>query len=470
MSEVWKPELWKHSALQLGDLLGQGKVSSREVVQAHLDRIAEVNPTVNAVTRTQEASALDAADEADRRAGAGERLSPLDGVPFTTKENLDCVGVPTTEGIVALADAMPTADAPVVERMKAAGAVPLARTNMPDFGLRVHTDNELHGQTLNPWDSGRTCGGSSGGEGVAIATGMTPMGLGNDIGGSVRNPAFCSGITAHKPTPHRLPRASSVPPTSPGPAGQLMSVNGPMARSVEDLISMFELIHGRHGRDPWSVTSPFEPDRSQRPAIALVPEVPGGDTDPEIAAGVRTAGEVLAANGFEVVEVAPPAITEAGEAWLGWLGGEIHVRRAVLDSVMGADSRRFLELVDDPAIAELAVTIEALTARHDIAQQWLAFFAQYPVVVGPAWTQHPFQVGQDIAGRDEAMQVLNNLRLIVVANVLGLPATALPVGVTAGGLPLGVQVISEQHADDRCLAVAAIIEDGVEPLTPIDPR
>lgn len=462
--------LWKHSAIELGEIVGRGDVSSREVVRAHLDRIAEVNPAVNAVTRTQEASALEAADRADRRASDGERLSILDGVPFTSKENIDCLGVPTTEGVVALAEAMPLQDAPVIERMKAAGAVPVARTNMPDFGLRVQTDNELHGATINPWDPNRTCGGSSGGEGVAIATGMTPMGLGNDIGGSVRNPAYCSGIAAHKPTPHRLARSSSVPPTSPGPAGQLMSVNGPMARSVEDLISMFDIMHGRHRRDPWSVTTPFLPDRSERPVIALVAEPPGGSTDPQIADGVRAAGAALEAQGFEVVEADPPAVIEASDAWLQWLGGEIHLRRALLDMVMGADGRRFLELVDDPAVGDLAVTIDALTARHAIAEQWLSFFAEYPVIVGPAWTQHPFEVGYDIAGRDEALQMLNNLRLIVVCNVLGLPATALPVGATAEGVPLGVQVIAEQHGDDRCLAVASIIEEAFEPLTPIDPR
>ena len=198
-------DLWRLNALELGARIHCGEVTSREVVEAHLDRIEATNGAINAVTLIQADEALAAADQAGEEISAGDIRGPLHGVPFTTKENIDVFGTPTTEGIVAFADRMPTADAPIVERLKHAGAIPIARTNMPDFGLRVHTANGLHGETLNPWNPGLTCGGSSGGEGAAIAAGMSPMGLGNDIGGSVRNPAYCCGIAALKTTPHRLP-------------------------------------------------------------------------------------------------------------------------------------------------------------------------------------------------------------------------------------------------------------------------
>ena len=465
-------DLWRCGALELARRIASREVTSREVVEAHLERIGEINPVVNAVTRVQAETALAQADAADHEVAAGPPRGPLHGVPFSTKENIDCLGVPTTEGLVAFADASPSADAPTVERLKAAGAIPLARTNMPEVGLRVHTDNELHGLTVNPWDPERTCGGSSGGEGAAIATGMTPMGLGNDIGGSVRNPAYCCGIVAHKPTPHRLPRASSIGPTSQPPTRQLMSVEGPMARGVADLRAMFEVMHGRHWRDPWSVSTPFSPrgETEPRPGVAVVAEPAGGETDPEIAAGVRRVADVLADAGYRVQEVDPPDIAAAAEAWAWWLGSDIDARRDQLDLVLGADARRFLDLTSGlMGPVDLASTITAMTQRHALATAWVEFMQTHPIVLGPMWTQLPFTLGTDVSGVAGAESVLSGLRLVVAANLLGLPATAVPIGVGARGLPLGVQVIGEHHRDDLCLDVAADIEAHFEVITPIDP-
>ena len=166
-------EIWQHSASHLAAAIRAGELSSREVVEAHLARIEAVNDRLNAITVVLAESALAAADEADA-AGRNEARGPLHGVPFTVKENIDCVGSATTQGLPALENAMPSVDAPVVARMKAAGAIPLARTNLPEMGLRVTTDNPLRGRTLNPWDAERTAGGSSGGEGPALACGHEP--------------------------------------------------------------------------------------------------------------------------------------------------------------------------------------------------------------------------------------------------------------------------------------------------------
>ena len=197
-------ELCRRSATELAGLICRGEVSSRDVVEAHLARIAEVNDDVNAITLTLEESALKQADAADT-ADAVERLRPLHGVPYTIKENIDLVGTPTTQGLPSLADAIPGTNSPIVDRMNSAGAIPIARTNLPEVGLRIDTENPLRGRTYNPWDKNRTPGGSSGGEAAAIATGMSPMGLGNDIGGSLRNPAYCCGIASLKPTAGRVP-------------------------------------------------------------------------------------------------------------------------------------------------------------------------------------------------------------------------------------------------------------------------
>jgi amidase len=195
-------------AAEIAAAVRAGDLPCREVVRAHLDRIASVNPRLNAVTRSLEEEALRAAAEADAARPEEGPGGTLRGVPITLKENIDLVGSPSTQGSPALRNALPSRDAPLVERLKRAGAIPVARTNLPDFGLRWHTDSALHGATLNPWDPDRTPGGSSGGDAAAIATGMAPAGIGNDYGGSLRYPAQCCGIAALRPTPGRIPHAS----------------------------------------------------------------------------------------------------------------------------------------------------------------------------------------------------------------------------------------------------------------------
>src|ERR1700682_2486903 len=220
---------------ELAGLIRLRQVSSREVVEALLARIGQVNPAVNALTVILDEQALAAADRADQAVAAGNDLGPLHGVPFTVKENIDLAGSATSQGVSVLAGADPGEDGPQVASLIAAGAIPLARSNLPDFALRWHTDNALRGATRNPWDASRTPGGSSGGEGAALATGMTPLGLGNDVGGSLRWPAQCNGIASLKPTLGRVPHATRIEPVD-GPIGiQIMAVEGPIDRSVSDL-------------------------------------------------------------------------------------------------------------------------------------------------------------------------------------------------------------------------------------------
>jgi amidase len=200
-------DLWRMSALELAEAIRSRQVSSQEVIEAHLRRIEAVNPSINAVTVVLGKQALEAAKAADRAVSGGGDLPRFHGVPFTIKGNIDVAGTPTTWGAKALADAYPARDAPVVERLKAAGAIPIGRTNLPTGAMRWHCDSELWGATVNPWDRSRTPGASSGGEAVALATGMSPLGLGNDTLGSLRWPAQCCGINALKPTlGRRTPR------------------------------------------------------------------------------------------------------------------------------------------------------------------------------------------------------------------------------------------------------------------------
>jgi amidase len=192
-------EIWKKSAGELARAIARRELSSREVIEAHLDRIAAVNPKLNAVVLVMGSEALSAADAADKAVASGAKLGPLHGVPITIKCNIDMKGLPSTWGIPALEHSIVSQDAPLVENLRLAGAIPIGRTNCPDLGMRVHTDSTLYGLTRNPWDFDRTTAGSSGGEAAALASGMSPLGFGNDIGGSLRNPANAGSPQSNHP-------------------------------------------------------------------------------------------------------------------------------------------------------------------------------------------------------------------------------------------------------------------------------
>src|SRR5215475_8599201 len=324
------------------------EVSSREVIQAHLDRVDAVNPHVNAVVRLLPDLALAAADAADKMVADGSELGPLHGVPCTVKENIDLAGTPTTQAVPALAEAVAPVDAPQVERLRAAGAIPFGRTNLPDFGLRVHTDSLLHGLTRNPWNPQRTAGGSSGGEAAALATGMSPFGLGNDLGGSLRNPAHCCGVASIKPSTGAVPAANVIPPEDYNISFQLMAVEGVLARRVADVRAAFTVMAGQHPRDPLSVPAVFtDLNPGERPAVAVLPEPPGGSTHPEVAVAVRRAADALADDGFKVTEVVPPDYEQALELWSTILIGDLRVIKPLLDQFMGSAGRQFLDYALD---------------------------------------------------------------------------------------------------------------------------
>ncbi len=460
-------ELCTKTAGELAHLVATGATTSTEVVEAHLARIAEVNDHCNAVTRVLADEARASAAAVDAAVADGETLGPLAGVPCTVKENLDLAGTPTTQGLPVFAELVAPTDAPLVERIRAAGAIPIARTNLPELGLRITTDNPLHGLTRNPWHPDRTAGGSSGGEGSAIASGMSPLGLGNDIGGSLRNPAFCCGIASLKPTHARLPSYSAFEhDQNPGLAAQVMHADGPMARSVADLRLALEVLHGRDPRDPRSVTAPLDgPDVPRRAAV--VRSLPEVDVDPSVTAGVDTAAAALADAGWEVVEAAPPEIGYCTDLWAHLLAADVADVMAVARTILSAELADVLDtLAGDYSADSMAPgLVHAETAR--LARLWALFFVDHPVLVMPTWTRpqpmHGFDL--DLDARDETTALLS---CITPPNLLGLPSVAVPVGV-ADGLPQGVQCVADQWRDDLALAAAADVEAAVGTITPIDP-
>src|SRR5262244_1674108 len=232
------------TAQELATSICHRQVSATEVLEAHLAQIARYNPPLNAIVTLDEERARTRAKEADKALARGEVWGPLHGVPITIKDAIETAGLRTTGGFPPLADYVPSRDAPVVARLRAAGAIILGKTNLPVLSADYRADNPIFGRTNNPWDLGRTPGGSTGGGAAALAAGLTPLEIGSDIGGSVRNPAHYCGVYGHRPSETAIPRAGGFPRADfPNPAG-IMAVQGPLARSAVDLELLFDVIAG----------------------------------------------------------------------------------------------------------------------------------------------------------------------------------------------------------------------------------
>ena len=466
-------QLWQRTAGELARMVATRLVTSAEVVEAHLARIAAVNPQVNAIVRVLADEARAGAALADQAVRRGDALGPLHGVPCTVKENIDMAGLPTTWGVPALAGAVVPLDAPVVQRMRAAGAIPIGRTNLPDMGLRVTTDSSLHGITYNPWNRLRTAGGSSGGEAVALATGMSPIGLGNDIGGSLRNPANACGIASIRPSAGRIPDAGLVPAEDRLLAVQLMQVQGPMARRVADVRLGLQVLMGAHPRDPWSITAPLVgPAVGRAIRVAVVAAPPGGSCDPAISAVVRHAADTLANAGYDVVEACPPRYEEVVATWARLLLGDFASVMAQLLPLMGEAGKAFLHNANSTVapLASVAELSQLLALRDGLGRAWSQFMAEHPLLLTPTWTQLPFEQGFDAATPAGTAATVEMMRPVVPANLLGLPSVCVPAGRdSATGLPVGVLLSGARMREDLCLDAAELVEARCGLATPIDP-
>lgn len=463
-------ELWQRDAGNLASLIAAGQVSSTEVVQAHLDRIDDVNATLNAIVAVLAEDALEAAGSIDAALARGDDVGPLGGVPFTIKENIDVAGQATTHGLGALKEALAAFDAPVVERMRGAGGIPLGRTNLPDMGLRIHTDSELHGLTHNPWHPAHTAGGSSGGEASALASGMSPIGLGNDIGGSLRNPASCCGIASLKPTYGRVPSVSTIPMPDGSMTEQLLATDGPMARRVADVRLGLSILAGADPRDPHSVPVPLDAAARSPRRVALAAAPPGGDTDPRVEAATIAVGQALEAQGHHVEAVEPPRFEEVVGVWNELVLGFVILGLPLLQPILAAETVAFL---NNAAEVQPKPTLDSQDAawrqRQSIMRDWAQFFTDWDVLVTPTWTQLPFVHGGDTGSVETMQGALVQARPVMPGNVLGIPSAAVPAALV-DGLPVGVLVNGPAWSDMLCLEVAESIESaGLFPATPIEP-
>ena len=465
-----KPLLWNLSASELASKVASGEASALQVIENHLQRIELVNPEFNGIVNVLEDSALEAAKEVDRRRAAGETLGVLAGVPFTIKENIDVAGSATTNGVPALRHAVATRDAPVVQRLRDAGAIPIGRTNLPDLSVRFHTRSQLYGDTVNPWDPTRTPGGSSGGEGAAVATGMSPLGLGNDAGGSIRIPALFGGVAALKPSYGRFPADRSVGPRDLPLCSQLIPVDGVIARTVADLRIAFHTLAGPDPCDPRVAPVPVEGPQLPRPIRVAVARDPGRlGVHADVLRGIEIAAAALCDAGYVLEEIDVPKLAETRETYGRMIMTEFDLIQPMLQRLLSPDSRRYIELsmaLSSPV--ELAEYIRLTSVRQGLLREWAQFLSHHSLILGPVFTEPAPPVDFDIRGLHELKQVGDALRLCTTTSFIGVPAVAVPTHV-AGGLPQGVQVIAGSYREDLCLEAAAAIEARIGTFTPINP-
>jgi amidase len=463
-------DLWRWNAVRLAHAIRTRLVSSKEAVAACLARLEAINPRVNAVVETLAEEALEAAERADRELAKGSPTGPLHGVPVTTKINTDQQGCATTNGVAAFASLIADEDSPSIANLRRAGAIVIGRTNAPEFSWRWFTDNELYGETVNPWDRQRTCGGSSGGAAVAVATGMCPLAQGTDFGGSIRHPALCCGIAGLRPTLGRVPAYNATTGDRPITA-QFMAVHGPLARKVSDLRLALAAMAVGDVRDPWWVPAPLAGSAPARPIrVALVDGARRPGLDAGIADALGQAATWLRDAGYVVEDAAAPSIEEASHLWSPLVLNE--AKLAMISQISqygGAAIRKTGELmVAQAPPADFAAFLNALGRRATVLREWQLFFERYPLILMPVCREPAFKLGLDQEDGAAMKRIFDAVAPMLAPAVLGLPGVAVPTGVR-NNVPLGVQLVAGRFREDLCLDAAEIIESRAGVLTPIDP-
>ena len=439
-------------------------MASEEVVQAHIDRMRSANPAINAVVVDLGTQAMEAARAADREPTLGAPLGKLHGVPVTIKINIDVEGQANSNGVVGFKDNIAAGNSPVTANLKKAGAIIVGMTNTPEFSMRGFTDNPLHGLTKNPWDSAITCGGSSGGAGASIAAGIGAIAHGNDIGGSLRWPAYCNGIATIKPTQGRIPAFNPSAPTERPLMAQFMSAQGPLAREVRDVRVGLEVMSQRDIRDPWWVPAPLEGPPLARPIKVAMARIPDDmEIDREVLALLGVAADHLANAGYEVVETELPDLTGTWKLWCNLIMTELSIlQEAQMRELGSPDFRQTLDgFLKMATILDGRGYMDAIAYRSRVLRNWLAFLETYPVILTPLSVKRTPEANADLGGDARVRSLFwNDLRFMSSINVLGLPAAVVPVGLVAGD-PVGVQLIASRYREDVCLDAAAAIEAKV---------
>ncbi|MCF1464583.1 amidase [Agrobacterium vitis] len=448
-------------AVKLAEMIRNKQVSPIEVVKAFLDRIEAVDPKVNAIV-TVAKGALEAARKAEAAVMKGEKLGPLHGVPFTVKDSIDTVGVLTQRGSPIFKGRVPDTDATTVARMKHAGGIMLAKTNLPEFSYSTESDNLLTGRSNNPWDLDRTPGGSSGGESAAIAAGMSPLGLGSDVAISLRGPAAMTGIAALKATHGRIPTTGLWPRVP----HRFWHV-GPMARSVRDIALAYQVLAGPDGTDGYS-NSPLSLDAGIRAThnrpfrVGVLVESRFTEFNRDVIATVQAAAAALKDAGVSIEPVGIPVLDEIDALDVFWKLQEMEVKPEFLKATMGHEEQifKYVQAVYDTPNTTMSDFVAAEQQAERLRDGFANYFQRFdallcPVTPIPAYAHGAVEF--TIEGRTVPAREI--MRLTVPFNIIGLPALSMRFGTSSQGLPINVQLVANHLAESTVLNLASLLED-----------
>jgi amidase len=444
------------TATETAALIAAREVSATEVTKAALARIEARNPALNAIVQRTDAEALATAEAMDAALARGEKPGPLGGVPVTIKVIVDQAGLATTNGLRMNADLVASEDNPVVANLRRAGAVIVGRTNTPAFSLRWFTRNGLHGATINPLDPGLTPGGSSGGAGVAVASGMGSIAHGTDIAGSIRYPAYACGVHGLRPSLGRVPAFN--------PSGgdrligaQLMAVSGPLARSVPDLGLALAAMSAPDLRDAWYQPMPLQgPPAAKRVAYVEAPD--GMTVSDPVRSALRAAADTLRAAGYQVEAVACPPWAEAMALQLRlWMAEFRHTALAGLHKENDPDANFiYAQMTRHCPENDLHGLMETLKSRARLTRLWRSFLADWPLVLCPVSGELPFADHRDVASEADFDAVLRAQMPMIAPPFMGLPGLTVTTG-KHGRAPVGVQLLADQFREDLLLAAGKVL-------------
>ena len=456
------------SIAQTQDHYRKKEISPVEVVTAHVERIAQLQPKLNAFVHIDAESALARARSAESSLANGEPLKALTGIPLTIKSCIDVAGWPCPAGSLLRKQYAPTTDAPLVARLEAAGAILLGNTNTPEFLMAYETDNLVTGRTSNPWNLAYSAGGSSGGEAAAIASGCSMGGVGSDGGGSIRTPAHFSGICGLKPTPGRIPASGHFPPGA-GAFGWI-GVVGPMARTVADIRALFEVMAGPDPGDALSAPVPIrkitpQDLRGSRIGILENPEL--GRATPETLATIRRAAQHLCELNYRVEPFTLNRLDRALELWWFFFGpvvGDLlsHSTREKA-SALSPMLREYLSACAAEPPLTLQSFMQNCAERDTVRADLLRQLRDVPVLLSPVSTAPAFRHGDGSYRTGDPHNYRDTMRFCQWLNLAGFPGISLPFGRSPEGLPINIQLIGRPHEEELLLAVAESLEQARGP-------
>jgi len=466
MSSVSNNELCFKSAGELAHMIRSREASAVEVMSAFINQIERVNPQVNAICTFIGADrAIEAARDADKKLAAGQPTGPLHGLPHAVKDLVPTAGIRTTFGSRIYKDFVPETDALIVERLKAAGAIIIGKTNTPEFGAGSHTFNEVFGVTRNPYDLTKSCGGSSGGAAVALACGMVPLADGSDLGGSLRNPASFCNVVGFRPSPGRVPIYPATPGSCP------LAVEGPMARTVEDVAFLLSVVAGPDSRASTSIEEPgsifidsLKRDfRNTR--IAWSRDLGRFQVEPDVSSVFEASRPAFEDLGCEIAQCDPD------------LTGAEHIfktlRASAYAKTRGDDLKRNRHLIKDTVIWNIELGLKltedevqrAETRRLELRQKINNFMEQYEFLILPVSQVAPFPVESDWVHEINGIRMETYIDWMATCwaiTVTDLPAISVPCGFTAGGLPVGVQIVGRYKREIDVLRLAYAFEQSTQ--------